>query len=198
MILRSGSTKIKLSFSFVALTVVMLLVCNEEIVLWSFVSSVIHECGHLFFMVISGEKTRIIEITVFGMRIDRAEVSCISYKKEILIALGGIIFNLIFGVVFFTAYKLCGNYDLMMISAVNFIVAAVNSIPVSALDLGRAVRYVFRYMELNERYPEIFSYVCTVIFVFLSAIHISIHGINISLIVINLYLIFITVIKKWS
>ncbi len=198
MILRSGSTEINLSFSFVALTVVMLLICNEEIVFCSFVSSFIHECGHLFFMVLSGEKPKKIMITVFGMRIDCAEMSRISYNKEILIALGGIIFNIIFGVAFFTAYEFRGNYHLMMISAVNFLIAAVNSVPVSALDLGRAVRCFFRYKEFDDRYPEMISYVCTAVFVVLSVLYVLRHGINISLIVINLYLIFITVIKKWS
>ncbi len=198
MIFRLGKTKIKLSFSFVALTVIMILVCNEEIVLCSFLASFIHECGHLFFMSVSDEKVRKIEMTLFGMRINRIDKSCISYKSEILIALGGIIFNYISAALFYVMFKLYGNSVLLIISTVNIIVAVVNSFPVSALDLGRAIRYTLKYKELNESYFSIISYAFTLIFVAVSAVYTVKYGINISLIAINLYLIFITVIKKWS
>ncbi len=198
MIFRLGNTKIKLSFSFVALTVTMILICNEKIVLCSFLSSFIHEFGHLFFMIISGERPEKIEMTLFGMRISRTEKNCTSYKNEILIALGGIVFNFIFAVLFFVMFKLYGIYVFLIISTVNIIVAVVNSFPVSSLDLGRAIRYTLKYKEINELYFSIISYAFTLVFVAFSAVYTVMYGINISLFAINLYLIFITVIKKWS
>ncbi len=198
MIFHFGSTKVSLSFSFVALTVTMILVCNEEIVLCSFLSSFIHECGHLFFMHLTGEKSESIEMSVFGMRISRGENSGVSYKNEILISLGGIIFNLAFAVIFFSAYKLSENNLFLIIGTVNIIVATVNSFPVEALDLGRALRYVMLYREISESRFRVISCAFTVLFVFASAFYMSVYGLNISLSVVNIYLIFITVIKKWS
>ena len=198
MIFRLGNTKIKLSFSFVALTVMMILMCNEEIVLCSFLSSFIHECGHLFFMGITGEKLEKIEMSLFGMRISRTEKSSVSYKNEILISLGGIIFNCLFSASFFLIYRITDIYVFMILSAVNIIVAAVNSFPVSALDLGRAVAYTLKYKDYDSLNIRMFSYIFTAVFVILSSLYILTYGVNISLIAINLYLIFITVIKKWS
>ena len=96
MIFYIGSIKIKLSFSFVALIVLMIIMCDERTVICSLLSSVIHECGHLFFMCVTTDIPKCIDFTLFGMRIDRNSNTCISYKKEVLVALGGIIFNITF------------------------------------------------------------------------------------------------------
>lgn len=198
MIFRLGSIRIKLSFSFVALIALMMLVCDSEIVLCSFLSSVIHESGHLFFMCIMEDEPAKIEFSFFGMRISKASNFSTSYKNEIVIALGGIIFNLIAGVLFYVVHKLSGKSELLIISVVNIVVAAVNSFPVCPLDSGRALRYLLKYKEIDESLFNVISCIFTGLFVFLSALYIVLFGINVSLIAVNLYLIFITVIKKWS
>lgn len=198
MIFQICNISIRIAFSFVTLIVTMALVCDEKIIFYSVLSSMIHECGHLFFMCILDEKPSKIEFMLFGMRISRSESRSASYKNEILIALGGIIFNCICSVLLFTAFKISGKSDLLIISLVNIIVAAVNSFPVPSLDLGRAIRYYLEYNEINESYFTVISYAVTFLFAFFSAIYMVLYGINISLIAVNMYLIFITVIKKWS
>ena len=198
MIFRFGNISIKLSFSFVALIVTMTLVCDEKIVFCSVLSSFIHECGHLFFMYFSDDKPSTIEFTLFGMRISKGESCSVSYKSEMLTALGGIIFNCVFSLIFFIAYKLSGRHELIIISIVNAAVAAVNAFPVSSLDSGRAVRCFLKYKEADEACLTLISYMFTVVFVSASVIYTALFSVNISLIAVNLYLIFITVIKKWS
>ena len=198
MIFRFGNISIKLSFSFFALIVTMTLLCDEKIILCSVLSSLIHECGHLVFMFILDEKPSKIEFTLFGMRISKCDSCFTSYKNEILIALGGIIFNCIFGLVLFGLFRLSGKTELLIVSVVNFIIAAINSFPVSSLDLGRAIKYFMKYKETDESYFTVISYFFTVLFVLSSAIYTVFYPVNISLIAIDVYLIFITVIKKWS
>ncbi|MBE6774748.1 MAG: hypothetical protein E7543_00985 [Ruminococcaceae bacterium] len=201
MIFFIGTTKIKLSFSFVAFIVLMIMLCEENIVLLSLVSSFIHECGHLFFMFLSGDMPQSISFTPFGIRIDKANSSVVSYKKEALIALGGIIFNIFFSVLFFILYLCLGVNKFLILSAVNTVIAAVNAFPVSVLDCGRALRYALIVLKDDasaEKYADTVSSVFIALFTGATVAYTLFLGANISLIGINLYLIFITVIKKWS
>ncbi len=201
MILSVGRTKFKLSFSFAALLVLMIILCEERIVIYSLACSLIHESGHLFFMYLSGDVPGKVVFTLFGIRIDRTDGGAVSYKKELLIAFGGIIFNTLFALVCLTAYCFTERSDFVIISAVNLIIAAVNSFPVSVLDCGRALHYAFLMRtskEKSEKYSDTVSAVFTAAFTAVSLLYTVIIGFNISLVCINLYLIFITVIKKWS
>ncbi len=201
MIFQIGKTRLRLSFSFVALIVLMIILCEERVVLYSLVSSLIHESGHLFIMCILGDVPKNVELTLFGMRIDRAGNIILSYKKEIFIALGGIIFNIVFALLCLALYKIYELPDFLVVSVVNLIIAAVNSFPVSVLDCGRAVKSAFfavKSRETSEKITENISYIFIVVFAVISTIYIAFYGVNISLIAINLYLFFITIIKKWS
>lgn len=201
MIFTVGKISFKLSFSFAALIVLMVILYEERIVIYSLVSSLIHESGHLLFMILSGEVPKAVYLTLFGMRIDRTEGVLISYRKEILISLGGIILNILFSVLFLILYSFYRHSELPVIAAVNLIIALVNALPVSALDLGRAIRYAL-YIKIDRESTEKCLKLISVIFIMLfsafTAVYTVFLGINVSLIVINLYLIFITVIKKWS
>ena len=84
MIFHIGKTEFKLTFSFVALLGIMVIVCEEKIVIYSLLSSVIHESGHLLFMYLFKTPPEKIELSLFGIRIDRTEKVCISYKKRFL------------------------------------------------------------------------------------------------------------------
>ncbi len=201
MIFQIGKTRFRLSFSFVALIVTMIILCEERIVLCSLVSSIVHECGHIFFMYISGDTPRNIEFTIFGIRIDRNSGVGVSYCKEIIIALGGIIFNIIFAGICYVLYVGNASENYLIFSVVNIIIAAVNSFPVSVIDCGRAVRYAFliyKDKESSEKYSDCISKIFVIIFTVASSLYFLIFGINISLFAINIYLILITIIKKWS
>ncbi len=201
MIFTLSKTNVKLSFSFVALVVLMLLLCDEIIVFLSLISSIVHESGHLFFMSILGDVPEKIELTMFGMRIDRQTTVKVSYKKDVIISLGGIIFNVIFAAVCYILYIFTDCSILLVVITVNIVIACVNSFPVSALDCARALRSLLLIYYDNsecEKITRAVSYIFVVIFFLSSTVYISFCGTNISLIILNVYLIIITVIKKWS
>ncbi len=201
MIFRIGRLKLKLSFSFVALTALMVILCEEKIVIYSLLSSFIHETGHLFFMWVTGDLPKIIELSFFGMRIEKAEQVCISYKKDFFVAIGGIAFNLLTVLICIALNNFLRSAYLSEFAAVNLIVASINSFPVSALDGGRALKSVFLLSndkDVSDGYSVFFSDIFLIIFTAATVIYIIFYGINISLVAIILYLIFITIIKKWS
>ncbi len=200
MTVEVGSTELRLRFSFAATVTLMLLFCDETIVLLSLFSSLVHESGHLFFIRLSKNGINYIELGVFGMRIERQD-TLLSYKKEALIAMGGIIFNVITVAVSFFLYMITKRDVFIFFAVVNGFVALINMIPVKILDFGRCL-----YCLLSQRYDEatgekimdvvseLFA-AATVIFCVIYCISI---GINISLIAVTLYLNIITFKKKWS
>lgn len=199
MIAEIGKTQIKLRFSFVAAVTLMLYLCDEKVVLCTFCASLFHEGGHLFFMRIFSEVPSYIEFGLSGIRIDRANVSHLSYKKEALVALGGIIFNLSAAVIFYIAYALSGKELCLLISAVNILVAAINSVPNRFLDLGRAFHFFlleFTSEENAEKIISTVSAVFTVIFGIFWLLYSIFIKINISLSAVTLYLIAITFKRK--
>ncbi len=201
MIFHIGKTNLRISFSFIALIVLMILLCEESIVLYSLISSIIHECGHLFFMYFTGDIPLRVDLTLFGMRIDKCNNVHISYKNEFLIALGGIIFNSAVALFCLIVYYKFRSPHLIYVSVINFVIAAVNMFPVSVLDFGRAVRFALLLScekEKGEKIADVISLSFVIIFVLFSVFYFIFVKINISLLAVNLYLIFITIIKKWS
>lgn len=201
MTFETGSTSYKLSFSFIAFAVLMMLICDDEIVFLSLGSSVVHESGHLFFIFLVGDKPKTVELTLFGMRIDRAECSEFSYIKEALIASGGIIFNLIFALSCYIIYQVSKSEIFIMLTVVNVIILLINSVPVSVLDFGRVLKCIFLLHFENEKCERILGYISYIFVGFFSVFTIFycvFIGVNFSLIAVTLYIFSITVIKKWS
>lgn len=201
MTIETGRTSYKLSFSFIAFTVLMMLLLDEKIVFLSLCSSIVHECGHLFFIFAVGDKPKTVELTLFGMRIDRKESANLSYKKEALIASGGIIFNLIFALCCYIIYCVVGKEIFIMLTVVNIVIMLINSIPVHVLDFGRVLRYILLLHFDSEKCEKILiwlSYIFVGIVSAITVLYCIFINMNFSLIAVTLYIISITVIKKWS
>lgn len=200
MTVEIGRTELRLRFSFAAVVTVMLLFCEEKIVLMSLFSSVIHESGHLFFMFLSSEKINYVELSLFGMRIEK-QSTFQSYKKEALSAMGGIIFNFIFAFVSVLICLISGKEDFFVFAAVNGFVALINMIPVRVLDAGRCINCFLSQKydeETAEKVLDIFSFVFTVFLDAVCILYCSLIGFNISLVAVTVYLNIITFKKKWS
>ncbi len=199
MIAEIGKTRIKLNFSFVATVTFMLYLCDEKVVLCAFCASLFHESGHLFIMRLFGEAPSNIELGVFGIRIDRPAINCLSYKKEALIALGGIIFNLFAATFFFICYTFLNKEIFLLLIAVNILVALINSVPNEFLDLGRALHF-FLLSFLSEQRAEYIIRTLSVIFTALFTLFWLVYSIfvkfNISLSAVTLYLIIMTFKRK--
>ncbi len=199
MTVRTEKTIFELSFSFAALLTVMLLLCDEGVVLLCLLSSFFHEGGHLFFMYLFGDVPEKISLGAFGMRIERR--SFLSCKKEAIVALGGIIFNLVLCCVSAVGYMLTASRYALELIAVNGFVAMLNSIPVGVIDMGRAVECILMSRLTAEkacRIMGIISTVSVVLFTLAFFAYTGYFGFNFSFTAVTIYLIFITIIQKWS
>lgn len=200
MTVEFGSTELRLRFSFAAIVTLMLLFGDEKIVLMSLFSSLIHESGHLILMCLFGEKIYYVELGLFGMRIEK-QGSLLSYGKEALIAMGGIILNFLFSVFGFAMYFASKSADFLFFAVVNGFIALINMIPVKVLDFGRCIHAVLEgalEKEKSERIMDVLSVVCTLILCVICAIYCITVKVNLSLIAVTVYLCIITFRKKWS
>ncbi len=199
MIVEAGTIHIRLKFSFVAAVTLMLYFCEERIVLNAFFASLIHECGHLVFMLIYKAEPYKIELGAFGICIERREATLLSYKKEALIALGGIIFNLTVCFLSRLLSEAVLKDELVLFAAVNLLVALFNSLPSFFLDMGRALNFLFLAFTEEERVNRIMSLISAVtslVLTFFFVLYTIFVGFNISLLAVTLYLNLITFKRK--
>lgn len=166
----------------------------------SLFSSLIHESGHLILMCLFGDRIHYVELSLFGMRIEK-QSTLLSYKKEALIAMGGIILNFLSAFLGFVMYLIFTREDFLFFSAVNGFIALVNMIPVKILDFGRFIQCFLsqRYdEEKSERVLDILSALCTVLLSLACVLYCVFIRLNISFIAVTVYLNVITFKKKWS
>ncbi|MCD7773101.1 MAG: hypothetical protein LUH08_03485, partial [Ruminococcus sp.] len=96
------NTDIVICFSFVAVITLCVLLYNEQIIIISVLSSLLHEFGHIVAMKVSGVKIKELRLYGGGAKIS-AENNLLSVKRELFIAFSGIAVNLILCVL---VYKL--------------------------------------------------------------------------------------------
>lgn len=201
MHLETGKTTVSVTFPFAATVVLMLLLCEEEIVIASLFSSLFHECGHLFFMLLFSCVPRLIEFGAFGIRIEKNENKLISYRKEAIVALGGILGNMILSAVGIGFYFFNKNEWSISLFAVNVFIALFNLIPVRQLDAGRCLECIFSAF-LDEEKAEMYLDIISVTSVFFVTVCCALYNIfisfNISFIAVTVYLILISTFKEFK
>lgn len=193
-----GKARVSVTFPFIAVITLMLLLYEENIVLVSVFSSLIHELGHLFFMLFFSVSPSLVSFGAFGIRIERND-NLLSYRKEALISLGGIFANsllCIIGLFFYGFYNSAFGVQLF---AVNAFIAAFNMLPVRILDCGRCLECICGALlsaEKGELALNIASALTTAVIALACVLYNIFVNFNISFIAVCVYIIFITNLKE--
>ena len=201
MTLIVNETRLKIDFTFALTVSLMLLLCKQDTVIISLLSSCLHEIGHLFFMHIFHQKINSVTFGAFGVRIERQMTSAVSYKKEAVIALGGILVNFIIAGIGAIHYYVAGDSFSLELTAVNIIIAIFNMIPLDTLDMGRVLRYTLLNKVDENKCDRILTVISVVFvnFILIGCIAFNmLIGFNLSLVIVTAYLYVITLFKKWS
>ena len=192
MQLTVNKTRVSVTFPFAAVIMLMLLLCDSETVFVSLFSSLLHEGGHLFFMLLFHDFPSFICFGAFGIRIERSDNTFLNYKKEALIALGGIMINAVLTLVGAAVYLLSENPFGVKLAAVNGFIGAFNMLPVSLLDFGRFLECMLCQRENSQRSLRFVS-LFTAFAVGAGCVFYNIFfGVNVSLIAVSVYIILIT------
>lgn len=131
---RIRDCEIRLDFYFFAFLCIVSFFDKSGMILWGILSATMHECGHLAAMLlIPGQSPSEVCLTPFGIRIKNAPLAEFMGGSMIVLAAGSAV-NMALAAVFF---KLAPN-----LSALNFVMGAMNLLPVEMLDGGGIARLI--------------------------------------------------------
>ena len=166
MTFRIKNITFNISFYFVGLITFLLSLNVSSMVLYAIFFSIFHETGHLFFMIILGNKPKKVAFEITGMNIIRMENTKISLKNELLIALGGPFANFILFIILCFCYALNEQEILLQMASVNLILMVFNLLPVKRLDGGMALYFLLSNFK-NPVYAQKFLKITSIIFILL-------------------------------
>ena len=130
---------IEFHFSFFAAVSLMMIIAPNGLAIWGLTACIIHELGHLFAMIIMGQRADKIVFYGAGIKIIKKNYnSRTSFDKEIFILISGVLLNFI---VFLALAPLDGNFRLFGI--INLIIAMFNLLPLKSFDGGKLITTLF-------------------------------------------------------
>lgn len=150
----------------------------------------VHELGHILVTKALGGKIRKISTGVFKIVIGYDTYS-MSYRKEFLVSVAGIAFNLFFALF----CHLLNNNDSQALSFLitcNLSLAVINLYPVSILDGGRLLKLVLNLLvseEKSEKISRHVSFFCAILLWFVSIYLQLVFSANISMLLISVFLL---------
>lgn len=151
---------------------------------------IIHEAGHIVFARIVGAKIKKFKIGSFHLSLSY-DCSNLSYKKEILVQLGGIIFNLLSAVALSLFPAFAGeSVDFFIICSISL--ALMNLYPASVLDGGGILKSILLFTMDEDKALKIFKGISlvSVILMWLVAVYLQIiFCANLSLFIISIVLL---------
>lgn len=160
----------------------------------------IHEVGHIIFIKSRGLKILSVEVVPCGVNIITSGLA--PYKTDILIALGGPTFNIIFALFIFIIIQAAGNNSILMFAFLtNIIYAAVNLFPVASLDGGRAFACILKIYLPENTAKNIFTVIsafCLLILSLCALLILMFTGYNFSLALLCSYLFYTIYFKPIS
>lgn len=137
---RIKQVSVSVTWHFLALITFMLSLRSEN-VLYAVLFSLFHEMGHLTAMTALGNAPQSVSFELTGINIKRMEQTDVSLIREIIIALAGPLFNLIFFLFFVLIYSQNGSAKAFNAASVNLIFMIFNLLPVKGLDGGKVLYY---------------------------------------------------------
>lgn len=196
MSFKIGNCNIIISPLFVSALCVILLIDRTGIMLFGILAMIIHETGHLCFMIISKKYPQTISFQLGGIIIKSRGFS--GYNYDFLIALGGCLFNFTAIAIACVYYYETKSEMSVLFAAANFGLMFFNLLPVNGLDGMDLIRLRL----LKKHSIEKASRICNLIsIVFLSfSILISVFAVinfslNPTIVVSLLYLFILTLIN---
>lgn len=199
MTFRLFGIQIKVSYSSVLLfTIAVISSVREDLIILFLISSLLHEVGHLVFIItFCGKPQRLsISLTEFNISCD---MSKLSFFQELLISTSGFVTNFFLSLVSFLFYLCFKSHLFYDFSAVNILIGIFNILPIKSLD-GEAVLSNILSRRLSSETVDTIITFLSVIFL----IPIAILGFmtlfttvnNYSLLFVFIYLISIIIFKE--
>ena len=190
------STEINVSFLFMAVLTLALIIDKTGFILPVFLATVFHEAGHLAAMFVLHCQPKKINLIPGSIQIVRG--FGVRAQGEFFILLSGPLSNLLFAAISFLFYYFLKVSFFISFSAVNLLIFAFNLLPVRGLDGGSILYLTLSKIASSSKCEvilDILSLLCGVFAVFFGVSGVLMGKINLSLAVLGLYVIIGVIIK---
>ncbi len=131
--------KIRISIPFVLLIATLYALDFGKVFAPTFAAVLIHEASHIIAARLCGGSVSSVDIRIFGIRVDIPELRLMSYRREIIIAAAGPLAGIVTAGCAAMTANLFDISGLGYFVGINFVISAINMIPVYPLDGGRIV-----------------------------------------------------------
>ncbi len=128
-----GKTRLKINVSFAAAVTLTLILDESGVSSAALLCCIVHEAGHLICLTAMGEKPSLIELSFYGIKLERSGTLA-SRNGEALLYICGPAANLIFSALLFLLAH--GNDFLRSCAVISLGIGAFNMLPCAPLDGG--------------------------------------------------------------
>lgn len=190
------NVKIIVEFGFLAMAALVFIFASSHsnLFMLAVASCAVHEIGHMFFMLILGEKLSLIRFHAAGIQIKACRNTLRPYFHDAAIILGGPTFNLITALALYSVNPLITH--LQVFASMNLILGLFNLMPFSNFDGGTFILSVAEYLNADiSKTKKILRFVNCLITVSIFMLMLTNGFYNITLFITLIYLAFAEIIR---
>lgn len=182
-----GGTVLRINISFAAAVTLTLIVDKSGLCATAFFCCVIHEMGHIISLMLLGEKPKIIELSFYGVKLERFSVSGMKSFEEIIIYASGPTANFALSALLFIFGNTDGTKTAWIIS---LCVGLFNLLPCQPLDGGNILKFFLERCTEHKKSEKICFYVSCMVIIPMSTagVILILKSGNITLLAVSLYL----------
>lgn len=199
MTVRFKKTEVNISFFFATAVTVISMFDRSNMIILNMLAAICHETGHFLCMILLGEAPERLDITPFGMRIQKRCVNSLSFSGEALCAVAGPAVNFIIAAIFCLIDMHAKSVFLQKFIFINIIIGILNMLPCQPLDGSRILYFCIVRRLGEEKTEKILKYISAAVILPVAAAGFYVlikSGYNFSLLLIAGYLSFFLVMKK--
>lgn len=190
-----GKTVLRINISFAAAVTMTLILDESGMCAVSLFCCIVHETGHLISLAIFGEKPGLIELSFYGIKLERENGRERKLIQEIIIYASGPTANFVLWALLFFFGKTDG---MKTAAAISLCVGLFNSVPCRPLDGGNVLGVILeRFMDWEKSEKIGFLAACGIIVPMTAAgVTVFAKSGNLTLLAVSLYLALITAFDK--
>lgn len=190
-----GKTVLRINISFAAAVTLTLILDESGMCAVSLFCCIVHETGHLISLAVFGEKPGLIELSFYGIKLERKSDRERKLIEEIIIYASGPAANLVLWALLFFLGRTDG---MKTAAAISLFVGLFNLVPCRPLDGGNILGIILERLTDWEKSERIgFFAACGIIAPMAAAgVTVFVKSGNLTLLAVSIYLALITAFDK--
>jgi len=148
---------VKIGSGFVLLFALIYFFDDSGFLAALFPAVLVHELGHVLFMLFFGAYPRRLKATLSGFEIDY--LGSLNDTKELIIALSGPFFGLLFALLCAKLGQLWSSDYMLMCAGIGFVMSYFNFLPALPLDGGRVLGFMLRALFGEDKARKFMRFV---------------------------------------